>query len=152
MTGIDGSFDTGRWVVGFLLATLLIIVAIASFSIWQDVRQRQREGDRERCIAEQTREAEKVRRKREGLRPRGSTDKKVAVSNWDTKWNLGGCRWLEGERRELLPGDIVLEWGFDSPALAVGGYAIERTGRIVAEVTTFHAENLSGLSGSPKKG
>jgi hypothetical protein len=74
---------------------------------------------------------EKARRKREGLRKRQDYDIVVNASQWKPGFLT---RWVEGEIRQLLPGDTVLKWGWQKgPLCGQGGYAIQRSGRIVAE-------------------
>jgi hypothetical protein len=77
----------------------------------------------------------KARQKREGLRKRQDYDIVVDAPAWHPGFNNSPwTRWVEGEIRELLPGDTALKWGWqEGPLCGQGGYAIERNGRIVAE-------------------
>jgi hypothetical protein len=77
---------------------------------------------------------EKARRKREGLRKRQDSDIVVESLEWHPTFNYLLANWVEGEIRQLLPGDSVLQfWRQWGPLAGEGGYAIERNGRIVAE-------------------
>jgi hypothetical protein len=81
---------------------------------------------------------EKERRRREGLRRRRDSDTVVASSEWNPKFNGPGTDWLEGETRQLLPGDTVLKYGYViGEVFGEGGYVIERSGKIVAEHVTW---------------
>jgi hypothetical protein len=77
---------------------------------------------------------EKARRKRDGIRKRQDSDIVVESLEWHPTFNYLLANWVEGEIRQLLPGDIVLQfWRQWGPLAGEGGYAIERNGRIVAE-------------------
>jgi hypothetical protein len=81
---------------------------------------------------------EKARRKREGLRKRQDYDIVVDASEWDPRFNYLLTNWVEGEVRQLLPSDTVLKFEWQvGPLCGQGGYAIERSGRIVAEHLTW---------------
>jgi len=78
----------------------------------------------------------KARQKREGLRERQNYDIVVDASEWHPGHFL--TKWVEGEIRQLLPGDTVLKFEWQVGSLCGrGGYAIERDGRIVAEHITW---------------
>ena len=56
----------------------------------------------------------------------------------DPTFNGRGTDWVEGETRRLLPGDIVLKFGWQTgPLFGRGGYVIERNGKIIAECITW---------------
>ena len=81
---------------------------------------------------------ETERPKREGLRHRLPYDTVVDSSEWNPKFNGPGTDWLEGETRQLLPGDIVLKYGYVIGELCgEGGYVIERKGKIIAKRRTW---------------
>jgi hypothetical protein len=77
---------------------------------------------------------EKARRKREGIRKRQDSDIVIDSSEWHPTFNYLLTNWVEGEIRQLLPGDSVLQfWRQWGPLDGEGGYAIDRSGRIIAE-------------------
>lgn len=114
---------------GFILLTAFL------FQIMKQIEQLQK-------LRGQILEAEEVaRRKREGLRKRDAEDTVVDTRDWNPPKDgdiLFGPHWVEGEVRELLPGDIVLKFAWQaSPLFGRGGYALERNGKIVAEYYTW---------------
>lgn len=92
--------------------------------------------------AEAARVVEEARRRHEiehGLRQRNEYDKPVTQSAW-TPSIMVKASWAFGNRQELLPNDIVLQ--FEIPFGAIDlhfhrGIAIERGGKIVAEYSGF---------------
>jgi hypothetical protein len=88
-----------------LCAAFLVLSPIIVVIGW--LREKKSLWDEERGQSQ-----EKARQKREGLRKRQDYDIVVDASEWDPTLN-GSCwtRWVEGEIRQLLPGDTVLKWG-----------------------------------------
>ena len=112
-----------------------IIIAIIARLAW--VRQRQNR-DKNRVIA---------KRQREGIRQRRPDDHEAPREEWRECWTKSDSQrwfnWVEGESRILKSDDILLKWGCwdpeeeKKPGYASRGYAIERSGKIVAEITTW---------------
>lgn len=131
-------------ILGYPVLLVLLFIVVTN-------RRRREAQEHENRKRQEAQEREQARIAREGLRGRIFKDREVPVTVWRTEWNhpnrlggsvLGGTSgsvvWLDGEKRELLADDIVLEWDFlPHPQAWRHGYAIERKGRIVAEVLTF---------------
>jgi hypothetical protein len=81
---------------------------------------------------------ENFRRQREGIRKRQDYDVVVDPSEWQPEFNQSGTEWVEGEIRQLLPGDTVLRFAWQvHPLIGRGGFAVERNGKIIAEHYTW---------------
>ena len=70
---------------------------------------------------------------------RGPSDVEVPADKWCPSGTSGQdsgsgrVDWLERERREILPADVVIEWERHGGYFGSKGFAVERAGKIVQE-------------------